>query len=147
MDLLFAISGQPPIRRGPKRKSGEITADPVLRAGLSDPNCEYTVGLWLASPMETRTLTGEFGTLISEAFLTDESATPTLPADAQVVPTEGAPPPDQEQWDDIPCPSCGTCNWYWRHCCRSCRKDSTGYGHRLSKCTCEGCSAERGWKL
>ena len=144
MDLLAAIAGQPPILRGPKRKSGQITADP--RAGFTNPNCEYTVGLWLASPIETRTKTDAFGTLISEAFSTVKSAAPALPTEADA-PSEAAPGPSRVQWDDIPCPSCGTRNWYWRHCCRSCRKDSTGYDHRLRKCTCEGCATERGWEL
>ena len=144
MDLLAAIAGQPPILRGHKRSSGQITADPS--ADLTNPNCQYTVGLWLASPMDIRTKPDAFGTLISEAFPAAESPAAALPAETDA-PSEAAPGPSRVQWDDIPCPTCGTRNWHWRHCCRGCRKDSTGYDHRLHKCTCHGCAAERGWQF
>jgi hypothetical protein len=146
MDLLAAIAGQPPILRGLKRRSDATTADPTASsAGLTHPSCEYTVGLWMASPLNSRTVADEFGILITEAFLSNEAAAPTLPAYAEADLTAEAPlAPERRQWEDVPCPSCRVRNWHWRHCCRSCGKDSTGYRHWLSKCTCEGCAAERG---
>ena len=140
MDLLAAIAGQP-IPRGLERGSGLITVDPS--ADLANPDCQYTVGLWLTTSIDDRTKPEAFGTLISEAFPVAEAPAFSLPVDVET-PSEAAPAPGRVQWEDIPCPACGTRNWYWRHCCRSCRKDSTGYDHWLHKCTCRECTAERG---
>ena len=99
MDLLAAIAGQP-IPRGHKRSSGQITADPS--ADLANPNCQYAVGLWLASSMDIRTKPDAFGTLISEAFPAAKSLAAALPAETDA-PSEAAPGPSRVQWDDIPC--------------------------------------------
>ena len=143
MELLAAFSGQP-VPRGLKRECGQITADPS--ADLANPGCQYTLGLWLASPINVRTKPEAFGTLIAEAFPAAPASSTSLPLETET-PDQAFPGPSREQWADIPCPARGTHNWHWRHCCRSCRKDSTGYDHRLHKCTCHGCAAERGWQF
>ena len=146
MDLLAAITGQPPIHRGPKRKSGEITADPVATsAALSEPSCEYTVGLWMSTPMDRRTDTDDFSILIAEAFLSNDPAPAQAHLGTEANTTSEPPAPfESGQWDNIRCASCGELNWFWRHCCRSCGKDSTGYRHWPTKCACYACVAERG---
>ena len=143
MELVAAISGQP-VPRGLKRDCGQITADPG--ADLADPHCQCTLGLWLASSIDDRTKPEVFGALIAEAFPTAAASAISLPAETETR-SQADPGPRREQWLDTPCPACGTHNWHWRHCCRSCRKDSTGYDHRLHKCTCQGCAAERGWQF
>ena len=147
MDLVAAFSGQP-VQRGLKRGSVLITAD--QSADLADPHCQYTLGLWLASPIQNpsaeRTKPEAFGALMAEAFPVASAATAALPADTETSSPAG-PGLDRERWWDTSCPACGTDNWYWRHCCRSCRKDSTGFYHWLRKCTCQQCAEERGWHL
>ena len=147
MDLVAAFSGQP-VQRGLRRDSGQITAD--QSADLADPHCQYTLGLWLASPIQNpaaeRTKPEAFGALMAEAFPVVSAATAALPADIETS-SPADPGLDRERWLDTSCPACGTDNWYWRHCCRSCRKDSTGYYHWLHKCTCQQCAEERGWHL
>ena len=147
MDLVAAFSGQP-VQRGLKRGSVLITAD--QSADLADPHCQYTLGLWLASPIQNpsaeRTKPEAFGALMAEAFPAASAATAALPADTETSSPAG-PGLDRERWWDTSCPACGTDNWYWRHCCRSCRKDSTGFYHWLRKCTCQQCAEERGWHL
>ena len=142
MELMDAIAGLP-VARGLKRGCGQITADPS--ADLANPDCQYTLGLWLASG-SGRTEPELFGTLIAEAFPAAAAPAFSLPV-APEVPNQASQDQSPGQWQDSACPACGTHNWLWRHCCRGCRKDCTGYDHRLHKCTCNGCAAERGWQF
>ena len=143
MELLTDTPRQP-VLRGLKRKCGQITSDPGM--GLADPDCYYAQELGLAPPTLETVEPEAFGALTEEAFW-KASTFASLPLAKTETGIGAEPSPHRKQWQDVPCPACDTHNWYWRHCCRSCRKDSTGYEHRLHKCTCHGCAAERGWQF
>ena len=130
MDLLSALTERPVIRRDSKRKSGEITEDSgAASSSQSASSSEYAVGLWLSTPTAHRTDADDFMVLMTEAFWPNASG-PPMPA----LP---------EQWDDVRCGSCDGYNWFWRHYCRSCGKDSLGWRH-WADCGCAECVAERG---
>ena len=145
MDLLDALAKRPVIHSGSKRKSGEITEDAeAASSSQSGPGCEYAVGLWLTTSMTHRTDTDDFRTLMKEAFLPSAPGMDGKDPAIESKPIALPPAPAlREQWDDVRCAASGEYNWFWRHYCRSCGKDSTGWRH-WSGCVCAACVAERG---
>ena len=112
MDLLSALTERPVIRRGPKRKSGEITEDSeAASSSQSAPSSEYAVGLWLTTPTTHRTDADDFMVLMTEAFLPNASGLEDKDQAIETKPIVMPPMPAlPEQWDDVRCGSCGECN-------------------------------------